>query len=131
MDLCERPTVITLNVEGIGNMQRQAKDLHDNPSPGRNLGSNDDKTARSLTLSSLLSRRPHRARRHVFHLNQFLHGEYHTSGFWRVRVINCLHTPSQAESGQRALNAFTEGDCGASEGDAEMSARLCGCRGGC
>lgn len=132
MNLGEHPTVITLNIRGIGNMQRWAQTYTQrNSSLGRNLRSNDDKPARSLTLRPLLSCRPHRARGHVFHLDQFLHGEYHTSGLGRVRVIHRLHAPSQAESGQRALNAFAKGDSRASEGDAEVGAWLCRCGCGC
>jgi hypothetical protein len=131
MDLCERPTVITLSVEGIGNMQKDKHNSQRNQSPGRNLRSNDDKPARSLTLRSLLSRRPHRACRYVFYLDQFLHREYHTSSLGRVRVIHRLHALSQTESGQCALNAFAEGDSGASEGDAEVGDWLSGCRGWC
>ena len=90
------------------------------------LRPNHNKPARRLLLYSLLSRRAHRARRHIPHLDQFLHGKYHASGLQRMRVIHRPHAKSQAESGQRALHACADGDGGTSEGDVEVRVRLGG-----
>jgi hypothetical protein len=85
-----------------------------------------NKPARRLPLHSLLSHRAQRARRHVPHIDQFLHGKYHASGLRRMSVIHRLHATPQSESGQRALYACAERDGGTSEGDAEVRVWLGG-----
>ena len=44
-----------------------------------------------------------------------------------LRMIHNLHAPPQAKSNKCVLNAFAEGDGGASESDAGVHTSRCGC----
>lgn len=77
---------------------------------------------------------PHRGRRYVLHLDQFLHRENLARIYWRMLMVDSLHSPVYTEGDKCVFYVLWQGDGRPAQGDAIMCHGLficrCRCKGG-